>query len=644
MFKRLLLLCALLIGGIWFAPSILYAAPYGSDSYGKCVYQEGCPPPVVVPPTQPPVVTPDSVSRNVDDDDNLETATDTNGEAGDGFETFGDTDSSSTVLKTLDGDEDDKTDFIINTDNDPLPEKYWDPDDDILSTIQLVQCDLDDGPEWRFNNGTEVITYDDESGELLEDCEITPTVPSNANGNPRAGSGGAQVKETRITNVVPFLAENPVYESIGRAVKKVPAPVAYSFPYLLLLVILLLVVRLIIQSRQEVNRLVVATRAQEAEKQLTLEKENFMMLSSHYLRTPITVINGSIELMQSLKQITEEVAKTLNGAGKLLMGEVTSLLDRLEQDKKLAMIQKPSPQTRITTFISPRLVLPVILIVAVLLLGQFLLIDFRVVSPNIVNMLIQIALAVLLIQTFLSKIRQRQLNRHNRQDQERVLEEQRALDAARSEFINNVANNLETQLNQFKAQLGNVIDKPEAAKVKRALSELATIISKFRLVAYLQGGQLRSNNTVFAMSEVIDASIKPYMEQAKAKAVTFNNTIIDERLYQQQQLLSIVLGSLVENAVKFSGENSTVDISAKNNDGQAIFTITDHGKGIPQDKQELLFKPFSRTESAEQFNTEGLGFSLYLDKVITNYLQGQIEVFSREGQGTTVTVTVPAAS
>lgn len=626
------------------SPALLYAAPYSAGKYGECVYQEGCPPPVVVPPTQPPVVTPDSVSRNVDEDENLETATNTNGKVEDGYETFEDTDSSSAVLKSLDGDKDGKTDFLLNTDKDPLPEKYWDPDNDILSTIQLMQCDLDDGPEWRFNNGTDVVTYDDETGEFLEECEITPRVPANSNGSPRAGSGGAQVKETRITNVIPFLAENPVYESIGRAVKKVPAPVAYSFPYLLLFVILLLVVRLILQSRQEVNRLVVATRAQEAEKQLTLEKENFMMLSSHYLRTPITVINGSIELMQSLKQITEEVAKTLNGAGKLLMGEVSSLLERLEQDKKLAMIQKPSPQAKMTTFISPRLVLPVILVVTVLLLGQFLLIDFRVVSPSIVNMLIQLVLAVLLVQTFLSKIRQRQLNRHNRQDQERVLEEQRALDAARSEFINNVANNLEAQLNQFKSQLGSVIDKPEAAKVKRALSELATIISKFRLVAYLQGGQLQTNNTIFAISEVVEASIKPYMEQAKAKTVTFNSTIIDERLYQQQQLLNIVLGTLVENAVKFSGENSTVDISAKNNDGQVIFTITDHGKGIPKDKQELLFKPFSRTESAERFDTEGLGFSLYLDKVITNYLQGKIEVFSREGQGTTVTVTVPAAS
>lgn len=642
MFKRLLLVCAFVIGSISALPALVAAVPYGGDSYGGCAYQEGCPPPVVVTPTTPPVVTPDSVSKEIDGD--TVTATDQNGDEADGYEEFSSQNGTVTVIATLDGDEDGKTDYILNTDNYPLPEKYWDPDNDVVSTIQLIQCDTDDDPEWRFNKGTEIVTFDDETGTFLEDCEITPAAPATSNGSPRAGSGGGQVKQTRITNLVPFIADNPVYESIGRAVKKVPAPVAYSFPYLLLFIILLLVARLIIQSRQEVTRLVVATRAQEAEKQLTVEKENFIMLSSHYLRTPLTVITANIELMQSLKQISDEVAKTLNGAGRLLLGEVSSLLDRLDQDKKLAMIQKPGAQVQVKTFISPRLVLPIILIISVLLLGQFLLIDFRVVSPSIVNMLIQLALAVLLIQTFLSKIRQRQLNRHNREDQERILEEQRSLDAARSDFINNVANNLEAQLNQFKSQLGPVIDKPEAAKVKRALNELATIISKFRLVAYLQGGKLRASNTIFALSEVVDASIKPYMEQAKAKSVTINNSIVDERLYQQQQLLGIVLSSLVDNAVKFSETNGTIEISAQNNGGQAVFTVTDHGKGISGDKQELLFKPFSRTESVETFDTEGLGFSLYLDRVITNYLQGQIEVLSSEGQGTTVKVTVPAAA
>lgn len=644
MIKRLLAPFALLAVLLFWPVSISFASTFGSGTYGTCPYGQGCAPPEELPPTEPPATEPGKVSRDIDSDGNDETATDENGDETDGFEQFDDDEDSSTLLKAVDGDGDGKTDFIISTDEDEFPERYWDPDDDILSTVQLVQCDADEGPEWRFDVGPETRTYDPDTDTFLESCEA----PSQPNSNPGStgpvGRGNGQIKETRITNVLPFIAESPVYESIGRAVKKVPAPVAYGFPYILLLLILLLVLRLVFQSRQEVNRLVVATRTQETEKQLTLEKANFMMLSSHYLRTPITVINGNIELMQSLKQITDEVGKTLSSAGRLLMQEVTDLLSRLEQDKKLAMIQTSGTQVRSTTLISPRLVLPLIAILSALLLGQFLFIDFRVVSPNIVNMLVQVVLAVLLVQTFLSKLRQRQLNRHNRMDQERVLAEQRALDAARSEFINNAANNLETQLNQFKQQLGPVIDQPQAQKVKRALRELASMIAKFRLVAFLEGHQLQAAKTDFRLSEVLNQAVKPYLEQAQARSINITDNIDDAGVRQQQQLLGIILSSLVENAVKFSPDGGNIEVSARNEQGKAVFSIQDHGKGIPKDKQELLFKPFSRTESAETFDTEGLGFSLYLDKVIANYLQGDIQVTSGEGMGTNVTVSVPAVA
>jgi signal transduction histidine kinase len=51
-----------------------------------------------------------------------------------------------------------------------------------------------------------------------------------------------------------------------------------------------------------------------------------------------------------------------------------------------------------------------------------------------------------------------------------------------------------------------------------------------------------------------------------------------------------------------------------------------------------LFKPFSRADSALQFNYEGLGFSLFLDKIITDYMGGDILATSTKGSGTAITV------
>jgi K+-sensing histidine kinase KdpD len=256
--------------------------------------------------------------------------------------------------------------------------------------------------------------------------------------------------------------------------------------------------------------------------------------------------------MQSLKQITEDVGKTLSSASQLLLDEVSTLLGRLENDEKLTIIQPTGQNVSIKTFISPLLVLPVILIVSVLLIGQFLFVDFRVVSPSIVNTLVQLALVALLVQIFLSKLRQRQLNRHNREDQERVLNEQRALDAARSEFINGVASNLEAQLIQFRKQLGPVIDQKEALKVKNALNQLAGMVSKFRLVAFLQGQQLQAGKVNFGLRDVLGESLQPYLPAAQARKISITDNIQDGQLYQQRQLICIILKSLLDNALKYS--------------------------------------------------------------------------------------------
>lgn len=70
--------------------------------------------------------------------------------------------------------------------------------------------------------------------------------------------------------------------------------------------------------------------------------------------------------------------------------------------------------------------------------------------------------------------------------------------------------------------------------------------------------------------------------------------------------------------------------------------VSDNGIGISSEKLSQLFKPFSRTTSAVEFNYEGLGFSLFLDKIIMGYTGGGIDVQSIENQGTQLFITTPA--
>ncbi len=78
-------------------------------------------------------------------------------------------------------------------------------------------------------------------------------------------------------------------------------------------------------------------------------------------------------------------------------------------------------------------------------------------------------------------------------------------------------------------------------------------------------------------------------------------------------------------------------------DGSSVkLAITDHGAGIAEAKLEQLAKPFSRAEQASvDFDTQGIGLGLYMNKLIAAYLGGEMSIDSKTGFGTTVSLSLP---
>jgi signal transduction histidine kinase len=97
--------------------------------------------------------------------------------------------------------------------------------------------------------------------------------------------------------------------------------------------------------------------------------------------------------------------------------------------------------------------------------------------------------------------------------------------------------------------------------------------------------------------------------------------------------LTVVLQSLIDNAVASSAEGSQVTIEAKLTNNMAAISVTDHGAGLSEQQISSLFQPFVKIEGAETFNREGMGFSLYLDSLIMTYLGGSIDLESKPGSG-----------
>jgi len=107
------------------------------------------------------------------------------------------------------------------------------------------------------------------------------------------------------------------------------------------------------------------------------------------------------------------------------------------------------------------------------------------------------------------------------------------------------------------------------------------------------------------------------------------------------ELMKQVFSNLIENAIKYSPEESQVRVHSEEKDGKVIVTVVDQGPGIPQDEVNNIFMKFFRSKNAKSSPIKGSGLGLYLAKYFTELHQGRLFVESTYGKGSTFTVELP---
>ncbi len=104
--------------------------------------------------------------------------------------------------------------------------------------------------------------------------------------------------------------------------------------------------------------------------------------------------------------------------------------------------------------------------------------------------------------------------------------------------------------------------------------------------------------------------------------------------------LSEVLSNIIDNALKYSNEGGLVAVSAVQDGAFVAIKVQDHGIGIPANVMGNLFHKFYRSHRSRE-TVAGTGIGLYISKAIVESHGGQIGVVSREGEGSTFTITIP---
>jgi two-component system, OmpR family, sensor histidine kinase VicK len=243
--------------------------------------------------------------------------------------------------------------------------------------------------------------------------------------------------------------------------------------------------------------------------------------------------------------------------------------------------------------------------------------------------------------------------------------ERRRLERMKDEFISTVSHELRTPLTSMRASLGLIaagaLDKrPEKQRqmIEMAIGNndrLIRLVNDILDFDSVEKGRLplhrRPIEAVDLMRRAADVAHNAAL-QARISLKTQPSTVV---VFADEDRILQVLNELVGNAIKFSGQDTTILMTAQPAPttvagsgssalGEVCFIIEDQGRGIPQDKLERIFDRFQQGDASDSRSLGGTGLGLALCRSIVEQHGGRIWAESTPGQGSRFLFTIPAAN
>lgn len=185
-------------------------------------------------------------------------------------------------------------------------------------------------------------------------------------------------------------------------------------------------------------------------------------------------------------------------------------------------------------------------------------------------------------------------------------------------------------------------EKKVISSMKNSADHILSLLTNLLNFSKLDQGKETTIISEFCINKLCDEIAEMFSPLAINKKLIFTyNNKSNNTLFIKSDALKIkqILSNVLSNAIKYTNEGN-VSFNVSNDENNMIFRISDEGIGIPQDKLDEIFKPFSRIDNQESI-IEGNGFGLFVVNGLADLLNGKIDVKSEEGKGTEFTIKIP---
>lgn len=220
----------------------------------------------------------------------------------------------------------------------------------------------------------------------------------------------------------------------------------------------------------------------------------------------------------------------------------------------------------------------------------------------------------------------------------------------RSDFVANVSHELKTPVGAvglIAEAIETAADDPEAVeyftqRLKKESKRLTALVQDVIELSRLQATDVIKQSQLVDVNQLVAESVDRNRLTAEGKKITLQVGGEAHRpVHGDPELLATALRNLIENAIRYSPENTKVGIGISEKKGQVRISVKDQGPGIPDDEQDRIFERFYRVDPARSRQTGGTGLGLSIVKHVMGQHDGEISLWSVPGEGSTFTMILP---
>ncbi len=231
-----------------------------------------------------------------------------------------------------------------------------------------------------------------------------------------------------------------------------------------------------------------------------------------------------------------------------------------------------------------------------------------------------------------------------------LLLRQRQISRIKTDFINNMTHEFKTPIATINLALSaiknpkTIIDKKKVKKYLKMIydenNRMHDQVENVLMISHLEKNELNIEKSRHDLNDIINLSIShlSLIAESKNGNITFNKDAGNTQIVGNETHLINVFVNILDNAIKYNNDRPEILINTKNINDRVIVDIIDNGIGMSKSVQSKIFDKFYRKQTGDVHDVKGHGLGLAYVKKIIDFHNGDINVKSILGEGSTFSI------